>query len=366
MKKIIRIIIFSLIGVVFIGTLVFLYNKSKKKPIVFETSIPVTTNIIKKTVATGSVVPRREIEIKPKVSGIIEKIYVEAGQIIHQGDFIARIKVIPDMVSLNNAESRVERAKISFADAQNSYNRQKQLLDKKVISVSEFQPYETAMQTVKEELNAAESNLDLIRDGITKKSATGTNTLVKATISGMVLDVPVKEGSSVIESNTFNDGTTIASVADMGEMIFKGKVDESEVGKLSTGMDLILTIGAIENEKYQAKLEYISPKGVLENGAVQFEIKAALTLNKKSFVRANYSATADIVLEHRDSVLAIQESLLQFAGDTAFVEVLVAPEKYEKHFLKTGLSDGLNIEIISGIKKLDKVKIWNKVENITP
>lgn len=363
MKKILRILLFIFIGVVFIGTLVFLYNKSKKKPVVFQHSAPFVTNIIRKTVATGSVVPRKEVEVKSKVSGIIEKIFVEAGQVIKEGDLIARIKVIPDMVNLNNAESRVERANISLNDTKINYERNKKLYELKVISESEFQPYKTAYETAKEELDAANSNLELIRDGVTKKAVTGTNTLVRATIGGMVLDVPVKEGSSVIESNTFNDGTTIASIADMGVMIFKGKVDESEVGKLHEGMNLILTIGAIEKEKYDAKLEYISPKGVLENGAVQFEIKAALELKKNTFVRAGYSANADIVLEERDSVMAIQESLLQFAGDTVFVEILSAPGKYKKCYVKTGISDGLNIEVLSGLSKKDSIKVWNIVEN---
>jgi len=362
MKKVFRIFLLVLFGVIFIGTLVFLYSKSKKKPVIYQHSAPFVTNIIRKTVATGSVVPRKEVEIKSKVSGIIEKIYVEAGQIIREGDLIARIKVIPDMVNLNNAESRVERANISFNDSKMNYDRQKKLFESRVISEAEFQPYKTAFESAKEELDAAKSNLELIRDGVSKKAATGTNTLVKATIEGMILDVPVKEGSSVIESNTFNDGTTIASIADMGVMIFKGKVDESEVGKLHEGMNLILTIGAIEKEKYDAKLEYISPKGVLENGAVQFEIKAALELKKNSFVRAGYSANADIVLEERDSVLAIQESLLQFSGDTAFVEIINGPGKYKKCYVKTGISDGLNIEILSGLNKKDSIKVWNIIE----
>lgn len=337
-------------------TFYFLYGKSQEKPVVYETASPFVETIIKKTVATGSVVPRKEIAIKPMVSGIIEALYVEPGDQVKKGDLIAKVRIIPNMLTLNTAESRLEQAKIALKNAEKDFQRQKELFDKDVISASEFENSEAAYSQAKEELDAAENNLQLIKEGQTKKTGSTTNTLIRSTIEGMVLDVPVEEGNSVIEANTFNEGTTIANVADMGEMVFEGKVDETEVGKISEGMELILTIGAIEEERFTAILEHISPKGVEENGAIQFEIKAAAELKKDQFVRAGYSANADIVLERADSVMAIQESLIKFEGDSVYVEVETEPQIFEKRYIKTGLSDGINIQVVEGLKKEDKIK----------
>jgi len=359
MKKFFKIFILVVILGAFVFTIYFLYNKSQAKPVVFETTTPIKTNIVKKTVATGSVVPRKEIEIKPKVSGIIEELYVEEGKIIHKGDLIAKVRIIPNMVSLNNAESRVNRAKIALQNAERNYNRQKELYEQNVIPKTDFESYELQYQNAREELEAAENNLELIKKGQTKNAGKTTNTLIASTIDGMLLDIPVEIGNSVIESNTFNDGTTVAIVADMGEMVFEGKVDESEVGKIHEGMDLILTIGAINDVSFHAELEHISPKGVEENGAIQFEIKAAVDLIDTIFVRAGYSANADIVLDKRDSVLAISEALLQFENDSVYVEIETEPQTFEKRFIETGLSDGINIEVVSGLTKDDKIKKLN-------
>ncbi|NOZ45314.1 MAG: efflux RND transporter periplasmic adaptor subunit [Chlorobi bacterium] len=361
MKKVFRVLIILIILTVFVGTVYYLYNKSKKKPVVYETEKPFVTDIIKKTVATGSIVPRKEIEIKPQVSGIIQNIYVEPGQIVKKGDLIAKIKVIPNMINLNNAESRVTKAKISINDAKKIYDRQIKLFNDGVIAEVEFQQYDVAYNNAKAELEAAENNLQLIREGVSKNSGEITNTLIRSTIDGMVLDVPVEIGNSVIESNNFNAGTTIASVANMGEMIFEGKVDETEVGKIKEGMPLVLSVGAIENTTFNAILEYISPKGIEENGAIQFEIKANVELKKDYFIRAGYSANADIVLERKDSVLAIKESLIQFAKneDSAYVEIETAPQTFEKKYIELGLSDGINIEILKGIEPDSKIKVLN-------
>ena len=356
MKTALKIVAALVVVGVFVGTIFYLYKKSQAKPVVFETATAFKTDIIRKTVAPGSVIPRREIEIKPKVSGIVEEIFIEPGDHVKKDQLIARVKIIPDMINLNNAESRVKRAEIQLEEAKKNYLRYKELYTQQVIPESEYLTYEIAWKTASEELNAAEDNLQLIREGATKKAGQATNTLIRSTIEGMVLDVPVEEGKSVIESNTFNDGTTIATIADMGEMIFEGKVDESEVGKIREGMDLILSIGAIDQEKFSARLERISPKGVEENGAIQFEIRADVQLKEDQFIRAGYSANADIVLERKDQVLAINESLLKFDGDTAYVEVETSPQTFEKRIVKTGLSDGLVIEILEGLTADEKIK----------
>lgn len=356
MKTALKIILTLVVVGVFVGTIFYLYKKSQAKPITFETTSAFKTDIIRKTVATGSVVPRREIEIKPKVSGIIEEIFIEPGDHVKKDQLIARVKIIPDMINLNNAESRVKRAQIQLEDAKKNHQRYRELFEQQVIPETEFLGYEIAWKTANEELTTAEDNLQLIREGATKKAGQATNTLIRSTIDGMVLVVPVEEGKSVIESNTFNDGTTIATIADMGEMVFEGKVDESEVGKIKEGMDLILSIGAIDEEKFTATLERISPKGIAENGAIQFEIKADVQLKQDQFIRAGYSANADIVLERKNDVMAINESLLKFDGDTTYVEVETALQTYEKRIIKTGLSDGLVIEILEGLTLQDKIK----------
>ncbi len=358
MKKFFKIFLLVVFVGLILGTLAFLYQKSKKKPDVFEVKSPFISNVIKKTVATGSVVPRNEILIKPQVSGIVDEIYIEAGDPVKKGDLIARIRIIPNMVELNNAESRLNKARIKHDDARMVYERQKKVFEQGVIPEAEFQQFRLEYMNSVEELDAAEAHLQLIKEGVSKKSGTATNTLIRSTITGMVLDVPVEVGNSVIESNTFNEGTTIASVADMGEMIFEGKVDETEVGKIKIGMPLILSIGAIEDEQFDATLEYIAPKGKEENGAIQFEIKADVKLKKDAFIRAGYSANADIVLERKDSIMVIPESLIRFEkeGDSAFVEVQTQEQQFEKRYIEIGLSDGVNIEIKSGLTKEDKIK----------
>lgn len=329
----------------------YLWEKSQEKPIIYETTTASVQTIIKKTVATGSIIPKQEIDIKPRVSGIIEKIYVEPGQMIKKGDAVAKIRIIPDMVSLNNAKARVEAAKIFMQDVQMRHDRSKELFEKDVIPLSELQVVQTEMNTAAQDLLAAENNLQLIQEGALKDGGGTNNTVVRSTAEGMILDVPVKEGSSVIESNTFNEGTSIAQVADMGKMIFEGKVDESEVGKIKEGMDLLIKIGAIDNQQFNAKLKYISPKGVNETGAIQFTIRADVELKEDFFIRSGYSANADIVLDRRDSVLSLSESLLIMPEntDSIFVEVETGDQEFERVQVEVGLSDGINIEVLSGI-----------------
>lgn len=356
-KKIRNIVLLVALVGGMIWTFYFLFKKSQKPPVVFETVKPFDTTIIQKTVATGSVSPRKEVNMKSQVSGIIEKLYIVAGQQVKAGDVIAKIKIIPNMLNMANAENRVSAAQLNFDNAKLDYDRNKVLFDQSVISKADMQAVELKINSCKVELESAQNQLQIIKEGVSKSSGSATNTLVKATITGMVLDVPVKEGGQVIESNTFNDGTTIASVANMGEMIFEGKLDESEVGKVKENMDIVLTIGAIDKESFKAKLEYIAPKGITENGAIQFLIRASINKENSAFLRAGYSANADIILSKKDKVLAISESALQFEKEKPFVEIETGNQQYEKHYVKTGLSDGINIEILEGIKKEDKIKV---------
>lgn len=358
MKKFLKIFFGVVIIGIFVYTIYFLYNKSQEKPVVYDTASPKELPVVKSTVATGSVNPRKEIEIVPQVSGIIDKIFVQEGDMIKEGDLIARIRIIPNMINLNNAESRLNQAKINFENTRINYERQKDLFEKGVIARTDFESIELAFKTAKQEVEAAENNLALIREGQLKDSKKETNTIIRSTVAGMVLDVPVEVGNSVIETNTFNPGTIVATVADMNDMVFEGKIDETEVGKIREGMPLILTVGAIDNIKFDATLEHIAPKGVEENGAIQFEIKADVNLKQDQFIRAGYSATASIVLEQTEGpVLTIQERLLQFENDSVFVEVETGPQQFEKRYIKTGLSDGINIEVTEGLNAEDKIKI---------
>ena len=356
MKKVLGVLAALLFAAVVIATGVFLFKKSQAKPVVYQTASPVTTDLVRKTVATGAVVPRKEVQIKPLISGIIEELYVEPGQLVKQGDLVAKVRVIPNMVSLSSAESRLNKAKISLADAERDYLRNKNLVEDGTISAADFQRSEIAWEQAKEDLKGAQDNLDIVRKGTSVRMASASTTVVKATIGGTILEVPLEVGNSVIESNNFNDGTTIASIADLEDLIFKGKVDESEVGKIRPGMDLELTIGALPENRIHATLERIAPKGVEENGAIQFEIRAALAPHKEMLIRANYSASADIVLEKREQVLALDEGLLQFEGEKPYVEVETAPQKFERREITTGISDGIKIEIVSGLTASDKVK----------
>jgi len=337
----------TIIGL-FVWTLVFLYNKSQATPITHKTETPFKTDIVKKTVATGAIVPRKEVAIKPRISGVIDELYIEAGKQVAKGDRIAKIKIIPNMVNLNAAESRVKTARVRARNADKELARFQGLFDRKLISEADLTARRLDSELADQEVSAAESNLQLIREGAARGSGKVQNE-VTSTVDGMILDVPVEEGVSVIETNNFNEGTTIATVANMRDLIFKGTVDESEVGKLEVGMELDIRIGAIDDQSLKGTLEYIAPKGVSKDGAIQFEIRAAITARDDVFVRANYSANADIVLDRRRDVLAIREAVVGFDDGKPYVEVETAPQKFEKRPVELGLSDGINIEVLGGI-----------------
>ena len=358
MKKILKFELLIIGAVLVIWTFWFLYQKSRTKVKKYVIENVTKGSIDKKTVATGKVDPRNEILIKPQMSGIIAAVYKEAGDVVKAGDVIAKIKVIPDMVSLNGAESRVSRAQLSFNQSKKNYDRDGKLYEDKVISKEEFEKTQLQFYNDKEELRTAKDNLSLTRDGISTNSAAISNTLVRSTINGTILDVPVKVGNSVIQSNNFNDGTTIATVANMSDMLFVGKLDETEVGKIKVGMPMDITIGALQDQKLIAKLEYVSPKGKEENGAIMFEMKAAVKVPKDVFVRAGYSANAEIVFSKSENVITIPESCIEFGGDTAYVYVLKTkePQAFIKKRIKIGLSDGVRIEVKSGLSVKNKIR----------
>lgn len=355
MKKFIWFVVLGLIAAVFIGTAVFLYNKSQEKPVVYQSDEVFKTTIVKKTVAVGKVIPRREVEIKSQVSGVVEQLYVVAGQTVNKGDIIAKITLAPSMVMLNQAESQLETAKINLQNATDEFGRQKKLFAEKLISTSEFNKFMLNYDLQREAVTAAENNLLLMKSGATKKSDKVSN-MIPATVTGMILDLPFKEGAFIVETSSFGAGTTIATLADMNDMIFEGMVDESEVGKIREGMELVLDVGALEGEPFTAVLEYISPKGVTDQGTIKFQIRAAVKLSEKLFLRSNYSANADIVLEKREDVLAINEGNLIVEEKAQFVEIETGPQKFDKREVKTGISDGINIEILEGLKVGDKIK----------
>ncbi len=380
MKRTKTVIILIAIVAVFGISLFYLWQKNQEDPITYTSESPTEETIIVKTVATGSIVPKEEILIKPNISGVIEEVFIEAGEYVEQGDLIAQIKVIPNASSLTSAKNSIasnqtalQTAKINLQTQQSNYDRQKALFEKGVISANDFEginnAYLQAKQSVEQakiNLNSASQNYDIIKTGTTSGLGNIAQTQVRATVSGMVLDVPVKAGNQVIEANNFNEGTSIASLADVKQMIFEGKVDESEVGKIKEGLTLEITVGAIEDKKFDAVLDYIAPKGVAENGAIQFEIKGSLKKMDSTFIRAGLSANASIILEKAEKVLAIKEALVQYDNETKkpYVEVEVGDQKFERKDIELGISDGIFVEVKSGVSKTDKIKIWNQVQGI--
>jgi HlyD family secretion protein len=358
-RKIMRTILLSLVGLAIIGTFYFLWKKAQPVITLYETVTPEQGTVETKTVATGNVEPRYEVLIKPQISGIISTLTKEAGQMITTGEIIATIKVIPEMVQLNSAESRVNMTEITLRQVEETFKRDEALHKQGVISNEEFNVSNSNYLKAKEEFSNAQSALEIIRDGIARNSTMSSTTQIRSTITGMILDIPVKVGNSVIQSNNFNDGTTIASVANMKDMIFRGNVDETEIGRIREGMPIKLTIGALESETFDAVLEYVSPKGVERSGSIQFEIKAAITIPDGSFIRAGYSANAEIVLKRAEDVLTIPESTVEFHGDSTFVQIMKqdAPTQvFEKHLITIGLSDGIKIEVKEGLVETDKIR----------
>ena len=377
MKRTKTVIFLVLIVALFVIALYYLWQKNRENPITYTTETPSKQTIVLKTIATGSIVPKEEILIKPNISGVVEEVFVEAGEYVKQGDLIAQIQVIPNVSSLTSAKNSIatnqtalQTAQINFETQQANYDRQKALFEKGVISANDFEAikntYLQTKQSVEQariNLNSARQNYDIVKTGTTSGLGNVAQTQVRATVSGMVLDVPVKEGNQVIEANNFNEGTSIASLADVKKMIFEGKVDESEVGKIKEGLPLEITVGAIEDQKFDAELDYIAPKGVEENGAIQFEIKGSLKNMDSTFIRAGLSANASIILGKAEDVLAIKEALVNYdENQKPYVEVEVGDQKFERRDVELGISDGIFVEVKSGVTESDKIKVWNKVQ----
>ena len=353
MKKIGKYLVFILIALVVAGTFAYLFKRSRPQEIRYEELTAEMADIVKSTVVTGKVQPRDEVNVKPQISGIIAELYKEAGQPVKEGEIIAKLKVIPDMSSLSSAQSRVRLSEVNLK--QTNFDREKALYDKQLVSADEYDKVAQALRQAEEELKAAKETLEIVRDGVSSSNKSGSSTLIRSSVSGLILDIPVKVGNTVINSNSFNDGTTIATVADMDDLIFDGNIDETEVGRLSVGMPVKITVGALQDVVIDASLEYIAPKATENNGTNLFEIKASLQVPENVTVRSGYSANAEIVLQTAAQVLSIAESALQFDGDGTYVYVL-GDNGYERRDVKTGLSDGVNIEIKEGLSLGDKVR----------
>lgn len=366
MKKFFKLFIAALILLVFVGMFFFLWKKSQPQPVVYDEFTPKMGNICKSTIVTGKIEPRNEVSVKPQISGIISEILKEAGDQVTQGEVIAKVKVIPDMNQLSSAEARLRLAKINADQAKTDYEREKILYDKGLVSREEYEKIVQTYNQSREEVRAAEDNLEVVRDGVSRSNANASSTLIRSTISGIILDIPVKVGNSVINSNTFNDGTTIATVANMSDLIFRGNIDETEVGQLRVGMPMRITIGAMQDLEFDARLEYISPKAVETNGANQFEIKAAVHVPLDSRIRSGYSANAEIDLQSVNDVITLPESAIEFENGSSYVYIVKGSgenKSYERRQVETGLSDGINIQVKSGITTKDRIRGPKVVEN---
>ncbi len=365
MNKIVKYILIGILGLGALWAAAFFIKSNSQSAITYETKKPFTSNIEKKTVATGKVIPKDEVEIKPQISGIIDKIYLDEGVLVKAGDLIATIKVVPNEQSLNQAQGRVRNAELSLNNVKIEYNRNKALFDKGVISSQDFNNWQLQYDQAVQELDNSRADYRIIRLGSAGGSSSA-NTFIRATVDGTILEIPVREGDQVIMSNNFNDGTTIAAIADLGKMIFEGKVDEGEVDKLEIGMPLEISLGAIEDKTFGANLKFIAPKGTEEAGAVQFKIEGDVEVDSSFMIRAGFSANASMVLEKKDSVMVIPEALLQFDKETdePYVEIMTGDQKFERKDIEIGISDGVNVEIVSGLTEEDEVKVWNKTEPI--
>jgi HlyD family secretion protein len=358
MKRVFSYLLIALVVLIIGGSFMYLFKKSQAKPVLYQTESAEVTDIVKKTVATGSVVPRQSVDVKPKVTGVLTELYFpDPGKKVKTGDALAKITIIPDAQVVNSAEASVRSAQISYDNAKRELERNEALFKQGVVAEAELFSFRTQFALAKQQVDSAGSNLQLVREGATRSQGKQSSLIVTATTDGTIIDVPVKVGYSVIQANSFNPGTTIATIANMDDMIFDGRVDEAEVAKISKDMQLKIKVGAIEKDTFEGKLEYIAPQGKELDGAIQFEIKAAIVQKPGVYIRAGYSANADIVLDEKKQVLAIREALLQYDNSKPFVEVETTPQTFVRHDVVLGLSDAIKVEVVSGVTKADKIKI---------
>lgn len=357
-KKILYILFGMLIMTLFVGTTGYLYSKSQEPPVMFEIESPVIGDIQTITVASGTIVPRKEVEIKPQVPGILEEIYVQPGEEVQKDTELAKIRIVPNLVALNEAKNRLNKASILYTDAKQELARQKTLYTQQLISEVEYKRFQVTFKTAAADLETAQKHVQLIKEGVVKQESASNNTLIKSTVAGTVLEIPVKAGDTVVEANGFSPGTTIALIADMSALVFEGMIDESEVGKLREGMKLYLTVGAIAEQEFQARLEYIAPKGNRDrDGAVQFQFKAALEPEDGVLLRSGYSANAKIVLANKADILTLSESLILYDQEQQpYVDIEIGEQIFEKRNVELGVSNGIRVEIVSGLTATDKVK----------
>ncbi len=355
MKKIGKILMVIAVAAVFVGTFAYLFKRSQPKETQYQELAPEMGDIAKSTVITGKIQPRDEVNVKPQINGIVAELYKKAGETVQQNEVIAKLKVIPDMSSLSSAQSRLRLSEMNLKQAQINYDREKALFDKNLVSAEEFEKVSQALEQAKEENAISQETLEIVRDGVSSANKSGSTTLVRSTISGLILDIPVKVGNSVTMSNTFNDGTTIATVANMDDLIFDGNIDETEVGRLHVGLPVRITVGALQDVAFDAALEYIAPKATESNGTNLFEIKASVKVPEGITIRSGYSANAEIVLQEVHDVVTVSESAIQWEGDSTFVYVK-ENELWNKRPVETGLSDGMNIEVKSGLKQGETVR----------
>ncbi len=355
MKKFGKILMIVLVALLFLGTFGYLFKRSQPQEIRYQELTPVMGDISKSTVITGKIQPRDEVNVKPQISGIVAELYKEAGETVQLNEVIAKLKVIPDMGQLSSAQSRVRLSEVNLQQAQVNYQREKALYDQQLVSADEYEKVLQALRQAEEEHAIAQENLEIVRDGVSSSNKSGSTTLIRSTIAGLILDIPVKVGNSVTMSNTFNDGTTIATVANMNDLIFDGNIDETEVGRIHIGLPVRISVGAIQDLHFDAALEYIAPKAKESNGTNLFEIKASVQVPADITIRSGYSANAEIVLQEVKDVLTLPESAIQYDGDATYVYV-VSENGYDKRPVTTGLSDGVQIEIRDGLALGEKVR----------
>ena len=357
MKKTLKVIGLCLLALYVGYTLYYLWQQSQPVPTVYELVSPERRTLMKRTTVAGSMEARRQVAVKPQVTGVVSRLAVEPGDKVKAGEVIATVRIIPDMAQLNEAKSRVEAARITLGEAQREYDRTYELYQDGVVSREEFDVQTTRLASARENVAAAESQVQVITRGQSARSGGISVTDLHASISGVVLAVMVEEGAAVTGTSAFTEGTTVAKIADMNDIIFRGFIDETEVALLRVGLDMELHLGSMQEVTIPAKLSYIAPEGVMQNGAKMFELKATATIPEGVTIRSGYSANATIVLGTVNDVLSCDEKAISFEDGKPYVYVLTSPpgdtehQQFERRAVTIGISDGLSVELKSGVKK---------------